>query len=156
LRRSARLSALAVLAPLAVTALLGAGGCQTVDLGAPPADVNLCEPGQMFFLTQIWPNFLGQDYNGVHCYDSNCHGPNPKGALALINSTEPMTLPLQMEWAANYTSASHLMNCSDPVDSRLIALPEGKQTHGGGMLIDPNSPQGMQINALLSMWITQP
>jgi hypothetical protein len=144
---------------LAAFSLLGAVtllGCQTVDLGTPPADVNLCEPGQMWFVTQIWPNFLGQDYNGVHCYDSNCHGPNPKGALALINSTPPMTFPLQMEWAANYASATHLMNCSDPMDSRLIALPEGKQTHGGGMLIDPSSAQGIQINMLLNMWVTQP
>ncbi len=151
MRRAALLPALAT-----VAVLLGAPGCQTVDLGTPPADVNLCEPGQMWFLTQIWPNFLGQDYNGVHCYDSNCHGPSPKGALALINSTEPMTLPLQMEWSANYLSASHLMNCSDPMDSRLITLPEGKQTHGGGMLIDPSSAQGTQINMLLNMWITQP
>jgi hypothetical protein len=153
LRRAATLPTLAA---LALAALLGASACQTVDLGAPPADVNLCEPGQMFFLTQIWPNFLAADYNGVHCYDSNCHGPNPKGQLALINSTEPMTFPLQMEWAANYASASHLMNCSDPSDSRLIILPEGKQTHGGGMLIDPSSTQGKQINTLLDMWITQP
>jgi hypothetical protein len=142
---------------LAASSLLGGAlGCQTVDLGAPPADVNLCEPGQMWFVTQIWPNFLGQDYNGVHCYDANCHGPNPKGALALINSSEPMTFPLQMEWAANYASASHLMNCSVPMDSRLINLPEGKQTHGGGMLIDPSSAQGIQINMLLNMWVTQP
>ena len=142
---------------VAAASLLGAGlGCQTVDLGAPPADVNVCQPGQMWFLSQVWPNFLAQDYNGVHCYDSNCHGPNPKGQLALINSSEPMTTPLQPEWAANYASASQLMNCSDPSDSRLLVLPEGVQTHGGGMLIDPNSTQGMQIISILNMWVTQP
>ncbi len=142
---------------VAAASLLGAGlGCQTVDLGAPPADVNVCQPGQMWFLSQVWPNFLAQDYNGAHCYDSNCHGPNPKGQLALINSSEPMTTPLQPEWAANYASASQLMNCSDPSDSRLLALPEGVQTHGGGMLIDPNSTQGMQIISILNMWVTQP
>jgi hypothetical protein len=143
---------------LAAAALFGAAtGCETVDLGAPPADVNLCEPGPMWFLSQVWPNFLGQTYsNGVHCYDANCHGPNPKGQLALINSTQPMTFPLQPDWAANYASASQLMNCADPADSRLIILPEGKQTHGGGMLIDPTSAAGTQIISILDMWVMQP
>jgi len=147
----------ALLALVTTAALFGAAGCQTVDLGAPPADVNACEPGQMWFLSQVWPNFLGQTYTGnVHCYDANCHGPNPKGQLALINSTQPMTFPLQPDWAANYASASQLMNCADPLDSRLLILPEGLQTHGGGMLIDPTSTQGMQIASILTMWVTQP
>ena len=81
---------------LAVAALALLGACQTVDLGTPPADVNACEPGQQWFIDQVWPNFLGADYNGTHCYDSNCHGPNPKGQLALVVPAEsPARSPSQ-------------------------------------------------------------
>ena len=50
-------------AQLAVALLAGAalGGvlsCETVDLGAPPADVNACRPSEAYFVTDVWPNVL--------------------------------------------------------------------------------------------------
>ena len=102
---------------LSLAAAMLAGGCDTVDLGAPPADVNACMPGQMWFVNQIWPNFLGKDYNGKHCYDSACHGAGSKTPMTLVNPVEPPTFPLPADWANDYTQAAHEMNCSDVGDS---------------------------------------
>ena len=139
---------------VAAALLWGAGlGCQTVDLGAPPADVNLCEPSQQFFIDSIWPMFLGNTYNGKHCYDSGCHGSGSTTAMTLTNplETAPM-LPLPADWEANYTQATHRMNCSDPADSDLLIYPENRVPHGGGMLIMPTGPEA----TLISMWVTAP
>jgi hypothetical protein len=138
---------------LAACALVtGALGCQTVDLGAPPADVNLCEPSQQFFIDSIWPMFLGKDYGGKHCYDSNCHGSGSTTAMTLTNPIEAAAIPLPPDWAANYTQATHRMNCSDPADSDLLIYPENRVPHGGGMLIAPTDPEA----TLVSGWVTAP
>lgn len=135
----------------AIAAALG-GACQTVDLGTPPADVNACLPGQMWFVDQIWPNFLGKDYNGRHCYDSACHGPGSKTTLTLVNPIEPGAIPLPTDWANNYTQVTHEMNCADVLDSALVLLPENVQVHGGGQLIMKGGPEEM----LVQQWVTQP
>jgi hypothetical protein len=139
---------------LAASSLLGAAlGCQTVDLGAPPADVNLCEPSQQFFIDDIWPMFLGMSYAGKHCYDSGCHGPGSTTAMTLTNPIEAATMPpLPADWAANYTQVTHRMNCADPLDSDLLIYPENRVPHGGGMLIMPNGPEA----TLVSMWVAAP
>jgi hypothetical protein len=139
---------------VAASLLGGAFGCQTVDLGAPPADVNLCEPSQQFFIDSIWPMFLGNTYNGKHCYDSGCHGPGSTTAMTLTNPnpSEMVTMPpLPADWEANYTQATHRMNCSDPADSDLLIYPENRVPHGGGMLIMPNGPEA----TLITTWVTQ-
>jgi hypothetical protein len=137
---------------VAASSLLGVTlGCQTVDLGAPPADVNLCEPSQQFFIDSIWPMFLGNTYNEKHCYDSGCHGPGSTTAMTLTNPSGPGMIPLPADWEANYTQATHRMNCSDPADSDLLIYPENRVPHGGGMLIMPTGPEA----TLISMWVTQ-
>lgn len=136
---------------LSVAAALLAEGCDTVDLGAPPADVNVCMPGQMWFVNQIWPNFLGKDYNGKHCYDSACHGGGAHPP-SLVNPVEPGAFPLPPDWASNYSQAAHEMNCSDVADSPLLLLPEYVQVHGGGQLIMKGGPEEM----LVEQWVTQP
>jgi hypothetical protein len=134
-------------------AALGAGlGCQTVDLGAPPADVNVCEPGQQWFIDQIWPNFLGADYGGKHCYDATCHATGSRNGLILTVPVEPGAIPFPADWAANYASAANQMNCSLVDESRLLILPENLQVHGGGMLIMQNGPEAM----LVEQWVTMP
>jgi hypothetical protein len=130
----------------------GAAGCQTVDLGAPPADVNACEPGQQWFIDQIWPSFLGADYGGRHCYDSSCHGPGSSTAMTLTNPVEPGSIPFPTDWANNYSQAAQQMNCSDVADSRLLLLPENVQVHGGGQLIMKGGTEEM----LVEEWVTQP
>jgi hypothetical protein len=149
-----------------VAALLGsAAGCDTVDLGAPPADVNLCEPGQQYFVTNVWPMFLGMTYNTKHCFDSSCHGPGTLTALTLTDiGTEvtsldlmmPLPNPLPADVVADYTQASRQMNCADAPDSKLLIFPENIQVHGGGQLIDPNSQQAKDLATLLSTWVTSP
>lgn len=146
-----------------VAALLGAAvGCETVDLGAPPADVNLCEPSQQFFVTQIWPSFLGNTYNAKHCYDSSCHGAGTLTAMTLTDITAsiatlplppaPLPNPLPPDIQADYAQATQKMNCADPLDSDLLIYPENRLPHGGGMLISPTGPEP----TLVQMWITAP
>ena len=53
-------AAAAVLAVVSAT-----GGCSTVDLGDPPADVNACRPSQQYFYDQIAKLFAGGHCGGV-------------------------------------------------------------------------------------------
>jgi len=138
----------AAIVRLAVICALGGAlvGCQTVDLGDPPADVNACRPSQAFFESDIYPNVLSKDYGGKTCGDPACHGPGNQHALLLVSPTTPM------QWADDYISAANQMNCANVSASRLLAKPSGLQTHGGGMLFSPTGPEAQ----LLEMWVTQP
>ncbi len=157
-RRAGRLLLLA-----AASLLGGAFGCQTVDLGAPPADVNICEPGQQYFVTTIWPMFLGLEYNGKHCFDSSCHGLGTLTQMTLTDITAeiaalptPLPNPLPQDILDDYTQASQQMSCSDAPDSRLLTFPENIQVHGGGELIDPSSQQAKDLVTTLQAWVTSP
>lgn len=147
---SARRLTVAGLALLA--GLLAGAGCETVDLGAPPAEVNACRPGQMWFVNQIWPNFLAKDYGGKHCTDSSCHGSGSTTTMTLVNPVDPVTFPLTGDWASDYAQVTNEMNCADVEDSSLLLLPEGLQVHGGKQLIMKDGPEAM----LVVQWITQP
>lgn len=142
---------------MAVPALV-ALGCETVDLGEPPADVNACRPSQQYFVQEIWPNLLAKDGypNGVHCYDASCHGALAPNALDLINvpydPNNPPPIPLTGDWAANYTTTTEEMSCSNVASSKLIELPAGLKVHGGGKLIEPDGPEATLIKA----WISAP
>jgi hypothetical protein len=127
-------------------------GCDTVDLGAPPANINACRPSQQFFIDQIWPNVLAKDYGGKHCYDSGCHddaiGRVP--VLAVPPANEPAAIPLPPTWEANYRAASREMNCANVEVSRL--LHPADPTHGGKMLFTTTGPEAL----LIQMWVTAP
>ena len=131
-------------------------GCETVDLGDPPADVNACRPSQKFFVDEIWPNFLAKDgyANGVHCYDAACHGALAPNALDLMVPDPAVmpTIPLTGVWATNYMSVTEEMSCSNVASSKLLELPAGIKVHGGGKLIEPDGPEA----TLIKMWISQP
>jgi hypothetical protein len=133
---------------------LAAGGCETVDLGSPPADINSCRPSQQWFVDEIWPNVLALDTypNGVHCYDSACHGITAPNALDIIFPNVGASIPLTGDWEANYVSATEEMNCSNVAASRLLEYPSGLRTHGGGKLFEPTGNQAM----LIKMWISAP
>ena len=136
----------------AVGACVLATACQTVDLGTPPADINACRPGQMFFET-VWNEVLGKDYGGKHCYDASCHDNGKPLTLAPPAITSMVPIPLPMDWRANYISASEQMNCSNVKASPLLAIPSGiAGPHGGGKMFEPNGPEAL----LLQMWVTQP
>jgi hypothetical protein len=117
--------------------------CDTVSLWDPPADINACRPSQQFFIDAIWPMFLNQDYGGVHCYDSQCHGVASTNQLRLTVPTGPGSLPLPADWAANYRAVA---------GSKLLQMPSGQKTHRGGMLISPTGPEA----DLIKMWVSAP
>ena len=130
----------------------GAAACETVDLGTPPADVNACRPSQQFFVDQIWPNFLAQDYAGVHCTDATCHGGASNNSLRLIVPLSAATIPLAAEWYDNYISTTQQMRCTNVAASLLLEKPSTIQPHLGGKLIEANGPEA----TLIKMWISQP
>jgi hypothetical protein len=138
-----------------LTAAVGVG-CETVDLGQPPSDINACRPSQQWFVDQIWPNFLAKDGypNGVHCYDAACHGALAPNALDLMVPDPSVTpsIPLTGIWATNYMSVTEEMSCSNVASSKLLELPAGIKVHGGGKLIEPDGPEA----TLIKMWISQP
>ena len=127
---------------------LGVLGCDTVDLGDPPADVNACRPSQQFFYERIWPEFLGKDHNGKRCSDTRCHDASSPRVLLLPVPTSQPGLPLPSDWAAVYKAATEQMLCTNVSASPLIARPSNPD-HGGTMLIDPNGPEA----ALVRMWV---
>ncbi|HEY5447541.1 MAG TPA: hypothetical protein VIQ54_02285 [Polyangia bacterium] len=147
-----RWSRTALLLTTVVASALGSGGCDTVDLGNPPSDINACRPSQQFFIDEIWPNYLAKDYGGKHCYDSACHGALAPNALDLMDPMTAGTIPLTDVWAANYMSATEEMSCSNVSASKLLEYPAGIRVHGGGKLIEPDGPEAM----LIIMWISQP
>jgi hypothetical protein len=134
--------------------LVALAGCDTVDLGAPPADINACRPSQQFFIEQIWPNVLAADYGGRHCYDTACHSTtSPRQmTLAVPPANEMAAIPLPPTWAQNYEKAADQMSCADVTSSALIRLPESATMHGGGVLFMPGSAQ----ETTLKMWVTAP
>lgn len=142
--RRAPLLALALLAPL--------GGCDTVDVGATPADVNACRPSKTFFLDQVWPNFLAKDYGGKHCSDGKCHDASSGRQLVLPVPTSAPAVPFPPDWELVYKSATEQMRCTNVRSSPLLAKPALLQTHGGDKLIEPDGPEA----TLLEMWVTTP
>jgi hypothetical protein len=136
----------------AVAALLLAAGCDTVDLGTPPADVNACRPSQQYFIDTIWPMVLDVDYGGKRCNDSGCHDRTSGRPLTLVNPVVPGALPLPMDWANNYRSTTEQMNCANVESSPLIMFPTGQRVHGGKTLFASDSNEVTLIKA----WISAP
>jgi hypothetical protein len=147
------------------------GACETVDLGAPPADVNACRPSQSYFVNHIWPDVLNATYGGKHCADSQCHGVGTQTPFALIADPQPaaatftmaatpsmampmpdpiVTLPLPDDWSKNYRAASQEMNCDDPTASQLVTTPTSP-THGGNMLFSATSTEVTEIEKWVSV-----
>jgi hypothetical protein len=163
-RRSRRAAwSLAAAAPL-----LAALGCHTVDLGEPPSDINACRPSQSYYAGVgmasdggvnggIWQNLLSKDYGGKHCSDMTCHGSASTNSLRLTTPTcippgcTP-AVPLTMEWADDYRATAEQMNCANVSASKLLALPGGLQTHGGGMLFNANDPNAPEVRLIIE-WI---
>jgi len=123
--------------------------CGTVDVGPPLADVNACRPSQAFFVEQIWPNFLNKDYNGKRCSDRSCHDAGSGRQLVLTPPTSAAAVPLPPDWAAVYKSVTEQLLCTNVDSSPLLTRPDGRQTHGGSKLIDPNGAEA----TLIKMWV---
>ena len=134
-----------------------AGGCSTVDIGEPPADVNACRPSQQYFYEQVCPNYLAASYGGKTCMDATCHGPSSMGSalrITLASCTEdaPPTIPFVAgsNWFASYLSTTQVMNCTDVTGAALYTKPSGlNSSHGGGKLFEPGGPEF----TLLQQWV---
>jgi hypothetical protein len=132
---------------LGATLLLVA--CDTVDVGPPLADVNACRPKPSFFVEQVWPNFLAKDYGGKRCSDRTCHDSGSGRQLVLTPPTSAGTVPLPPDWALVYRSVTEQLLCTNVDSSPLLTRPDGRQTHGGNKLIEPNGPEA----TLVKMWV---
>jgi hypothetical protein len=110
-------------------------GCPTVDLGDDPPAVGLCNPpgGMAFFADEIVPNYLKLQDAATGCgRTSMCHNRAHGAAFDLTNPTS----------TANYTLAKNYLNCGSPRLSPLLTKPlAGQDGHGGGDLVQPNSPE---------------
>ena len=123
-------------------------GCDTVELGSPPAGVNACRPSQRFFVDRVWPEFLAQTYGQRRCSDAGCHdGASPR-QLSLPPPTSAPTLPLPADWVAVYTSTAEQVLCTNALASPLLVRPSSTD-HGGTKLIEPQGPEAL----LVQMWV---
>lgn len=130
--------------------LLLLAACNTVDVGPPLADVNACRPSPSFFVQQIWPNFLSKSYdNGKHCNDASCHDAGSGRQLVLTAPTSMGVVPLPSDWEMIYRSTTEQLLCTNVDASPLLERPDGRQTHGGGKLIDASGPEA----TLVKMWV---
>jgi hypothetical protein len=137
---------------LVTAALCAALGCSTVDVGAPPADINACRPDQRYFVETVWPGYLTANYGGKTCADANCHGPGTSSGLRLLPPTSVPSYPLLVgtDWYAAYLSAAQAMTCTDVNGSALYDKPAGlAPSHGGGTLFAPGGPEF----TLLMQWV---
>jgi hypothetical protein len=136
----------------ALACLVVLAGCDTVDLGATPADTPFCRPSQPFFASDVWPSFLGKDYSGKHCYDATCHDGTSGGALNLTPPSSALAFPLDSAWQKVYQNATFFTECTIPRSSPILEKPDGLETHRGGVLISPTGPEV----DLIVQWVMMP
>lgn len=134
----------------AVAAALGAA-CGTIDLGDPPADVNTCRPSPAYFTTEIWPNVLDRDYGGKRCSDGSCHGSGSARELVVAPPSSAPVLPLPPDWDALYRSVAAQVRCTNVDASPLLTNIDGRETHGGGKLIEPDGAEATAIKTWAGM-----
>jgi hypothetical protein len=132
-----------------VALLLGA--CGNVDPGTPPADINACRPDRQFFTERVWPEFLAKDYGGKKCGDARCHDALSGRQLVVVPPTSAPAIPLPMDWDRLYRSVAEQLQCTNVDGSPLLTRPDGRQTHGGGKLIEPGGPEESVVRA----WVGQ-
>src|SRR4029079_9885120 len=122
-------------------------GCETVDLGEPPADGNDCRPSEQYFIDEVCQIYLSRDDypTAVHCYDASCHGALAPNAMDLVVPTVPGAVPLIGDWAANYMAVTEEMSCVKAATRKRIELPAGLKVHGGGKLIEPDGPEATLV-----------
>lgn len=128
--------------------------CGTVDPGPPPAEVNACRPSRAFFVEQIWPNVLAKDYGAKRCAAAGCHDANSMRQLVLLTPLEPWPppLPLPADWERMYKLTAEQLVCSNVDASPLLRRLDGREVHGGGMMIARDGAEAM----LIQQWVSAP
>ena len=131
---------------IAALAGSGLGGCDTVDLGPPPPELNACRPSETFFYERIWPEFLGKDFQGKRCGDRGCHDAASPRQLIIPSPTSPPGQPLPEDWQLAYRSAADQVFCTNAAASPLAVRPS-QSGHGVGALIDAGGAEAAMVRA---------
>jgi hypothetical protein len=141
-----------------IAALLG--GCDTVDVGPPTGPPMGCNASTAFFVTDVWPKYLGPAAPGYNCGQSACHDANAgHGYFRLMNPSDGPPAPTDPpsswpdDWRFNYTNSARLLNCADPTSSLIDTVPSGRgQPHPPGDVVTDHAAADM----LFAMWATAP
>jgi hypothetical protein len=128
-------------------------GC-TVSVGDRP-DAAPCTPSTEFFVSTMWLGY----FDANQCATSNCHAEN--GGHGYLRFMPPGNMPdpkspiasWPQAWRDNYYQTIQLVRCDDPLQSRLLTVPEGKA--------DPHPPGVSVLMAplaedLFRQWIDAP
>jgi hypothetical protein len=142
------------LAPAAVLALAGCLVDPGPDTG-PPAGCNAPAP---FFVSDMWPKYFGPSAPAYNCGKSDCHDASSGHGFFRLTNVSMVTAPMPtdpvstwpMEWSNNLVAVQHNVSCSNPTESLVLIVPEGRgQPHPPGVTVtDPAT-----ADALFQMWL---
>jgi len=139
---------------LAALLVVVGGGCGTVDPGpdtGPPAG---CNAPAAFFVSDVWPNYFAR----YSCGQSDCHDASSGHGYFRLQNIDAVTMPAPtdlvsswpMEWVANLRSVQHNVSCANPLESAVLAVPEGRSMpHPPGTTVT-DAPAA---DALFMMWL---
>jgi hypothetical protein len=128
--------------------------CGTVDPGpdtGPPAG---CDAPSPFFVSDVWPKYFAQ----YQCGQSNCHDASTGHGYFRLQNVDAVVAPQPtdpistwpMEWVANLRSVQHNVSCANPLESAVLAVPEGRaMPHPPGITVT-DAPSA---DALFTMWL---
>jgi hypothetical protein len=132
-------------AQAALLLALGAAGCGIVDAGPPTGPPQGCNASPSFFVEHTWPEYLDRyPSSGQGCGQASCHDAqsgqgyfrlSSVAAAPAFDDHQP-TSAWPDAWRSNLMSAARLLNCSDPISSLLLTVPEGRgQPHPPGDVV---------------------
>jgi hypothetical protein len=145
--------------------LLGAcvlAGCGTVDPGPDTGPPSGCNAPPAFFVSDVFPKYFasppatsGGPYG---CGRSDCHDASSGHGYFRLVDVSAVTAPQPtdpigawpMEWLTNLRNVEHNISCASPLDSQVLAVPEGRsQPHPPGTTVtDPTT-----ADTLFEMWL---
>jgi hypothetical protein len=137
---------------IALLAFLAAG-C-TVSVGKS-TDAGACSPSTAYFASTFWLGYVDPN----HCAASSCHAfSDGHGYLRYL---PPGDIPAPgvafadwpAAWRANYYQSVQFMNCAEPLQSRLLTVPEGNaDPHPPG----PSVMMPQVAEELFQDWVSAP
>jgi hypothetical protein len=139
----------------ALLLVVGAGACTVAIPSTPDAGACLATPD--IFVSEVWPCYLAATSCGL---PSTCHDFSDGHGYFRLRQPEPIPpLPGQpidqwpTAWRENYLAAIQLLDCAQPLDSRLLRVPEG--------LADPHPPGPVVLDRataaeVIQAWVAGP
>jgi hypothetical protein len=147
-----------ILLAATLSGAFAAPACGTVDVGPPTMPPMGCNGDPAFFVTDVWPKYLGPT-PGYNCGQSNCHdatsGKSSFRLEAIADGPPDPTTPVASwpeDWRFDYASATRFLNCADPTSSRLLTKPtQDGVTHEGGTVVPAGGPTS-DAQTLFQTW----